>query len=416
MRYYLIAGEPSGDLHGANLMRGILKADADAVFRFWGGDMMAAAGGAQNLAKHYRDTSFFGIAEVVRNLPTILGQFGECRRDIERFAPDVLILIDYPGFNLRMARFAHERGIPVFYYIAPKVWAWKEWRVRQLRRYVDRLYTIFPFEGEYFRSKGIEPHFAGNPLADAIAARRPSFPSPGQFRRDHGLDSRPIVALLAGSRRSEIRANLKFMAHIARRMPDRQFVVAGVSWIERAEYDRMTRDMPVATVCDATYELLNISEAAVVTSGTATLETALLGIPELVVYGVPWIYEKLKPYVLKIPYVSLVNINLGRFAVRELIAGDFTEENVRREMRALLHDEDYTVRMRRDYAELRCLLGGDCGIPGAASLGSVALRLLHGVADGARCIGCFGCGLLGGCLGALCGFLCVLRALVGIRG
>ena len=283
MRYYLIAGEPSGDLHGANLMRGILKADADAVFRFWGGDMMAAAGGAQNLAKHYRDTSFFGIAEVVRNLPTILGQFGECRRDIERFAPDVLILIDYPGFNLRMARFAHERGIPVFYYIAPKVWAWKEWRVRQLRRYVDRLYTIFPFEGEYFRSKGIEPHFAGNPLADAIAARRPSFPSPGQFRRDHGLDSRPIVALLAGSRRSEIRANLKFMAHIARRMPDRQFVVAGVSWIERAEYDRMTRDMPVATVCDATYELLSISEAAVVTSGTATLETALLGIPELVV-------------------------------------------------------------------------------------------------------------------------------------
>lgn len=357
MRYYLIAGEPSGDLHGANLMRGILKADADAVFRFWGGDMMAAAGGAQNLAKHYRNTSFFGIAEVVRNLPTILGQFGECRRDIERFAPDVLILIDYPGFNLRMARFAHERGIPVFYYIAPKVWAWKEWRVRQLRRYVDRLYTIFPFEGEYFRSKGIEPHFAGNPLADAIAARRPSFPSPGQFRRDHGLDSRPIVALLAGSRRSEIRANLKFMAHIARRMPDRQFVVAGVSWIERAEYDRMTRDMPVATVCDATYELLSISEAAVVTSGTATLETALLGIPELVVYGVPWIYEKLKPYVLKIPYVSLVNLNLGFEAVREMVEHNPSPAEAEAELRAILPGGARRESMLRDFDRLREMMG-----------------------------------------------------------
>ena len=357
MRYYLIAGEPSGDLHGANLMRGILKADTDAVFRFWGGDMMAAAGGAQNLAKHYRDTSFFGIAEVVRNLPTILGQFGECRRDIERFAPDVLILIDYPGFNLRMARFAHERGIPVYYYIAPKVWAWKEWRVRQLRRYVDRLYTIFPFEGEYFRSKGIEPHFAGNPLADAIAARRPSFPSPGQFRRAHGLDSRPIVALLAGSRRSEIRANLNFMAHIARRMPDRQFVVAGVSWIERAEYDRMTRDMPVATVCDATYELLSISEAAVVTSGTATLETALLGIPELVVYGVPWIYEKLKPYVLKIPYVSLVNLNLGFEAVREMVEHNPSPAEAEAELRAILPGGARRESMLRDFDRLREMMG-----------------------------------------------------------
>ena len=362
MRYYLIAGEPSGDLHGANLMRGILKADADAVFRFWGGDMMAAAGGAQNLAKHYRDTSFFGIAEVVRNLPTILGQFGECRRDIERFAPDVLILIDYPGFNLRMARFAHERCIPVFYYIAPKVWAWKEWRVRQLRRYVDRLYTIFPFEGEYFRSKGIEPHFAGNPLADAIAARRPSFPSPGQLRRDHGLDSRPIVALLAGSRAGEIRDNLPLMARLAERFPERQFVVAGVSWLDRALYERYMAGSSIRYVCDQTYETLAAAEAAVVTSGTATLETALLGIPEVVVYRTLWFQVKLRPYVLKVPWVSLVNLNLGRDAVRELIQSDLDITAAERELRAILEGGSRRQRMLDDFDQLRRIIGG----PGAS--------------------------------------------------
>lgn len=357
MKYYLIAGEPSGDLHGANLMRGILKADPGAVFRFWGGDMMAAAGGRDALAKHYRDTSFFGIAEVVRNLPTILRQFGECRRDVEAFAPDVLILIDYPGFNMRMARFAHERGLRVFYYIAPKVWAWKEWRVRQLRRYVDRLYTIFPFESGYFRSKGIEPHFEGNPLVDAIARRRRDFPSDGEFRRSHGLDRRPIVALLAGSRRSEIRANLRFMAEIARRIPDRQFVVAGVSWIDRAEYERITEGMPVAAVCDATYELLSISEAAVVTSGTATLETALLGVPEVVVYGVPWIYEKLKPYMLKIPYVSLVNLNLGFEAVREIVQSNPSAAEAEAELRSILVGGSRRAAMQESFDRLRRMMG-----------------------------------------------------------
>lgn len=357
MRYYLIAGEPSGDLHGANLMRGILKADPAAAFRFWGGDMMAAAGGRANLAKHYRDASFFGFAEVVRNLPTILGQFGECRRDIEAFRPDVLILIDYPGFNLRMARFAHGRGIPVYYYIAPKVWAWKERRVKQLRRYVDRLYTIFPFEQGYFRAKGIEPRFHGNPLVDAIAARRASFPSDEEFRRTHGLDARPIVALLAGSRRSEIRANLRFMAEIARRIPDRQFVVAGVSWIERAEYDRITEGMPVTTVCDATYELLAAAEAAVVTSGTATLETALIGTPEVVVYGIPWLYEKLKPLVLKIPYVSLVNLNLGFEAVREMVCHNPSPAEAETELRAILTGGAERGRMLRDFDRLRAIMG-----------------------------------------------------------
>lgn len=358
MRYYLIAGEPSGDLHGANLMRGLAKADPEAEFRFWGGDMMAEAGGAANLVKHYRETSFFGIANVLANLGTIARQMRECREDLLRFAPDVLILIDYPGFNVKMAEFAHRHGLRVFYYIAPKVWAWKEWRVKALRRFVDRLYIIFPFEREYFSGKGIDAAFEGNPLLDAIARRRESFPSDGEFRRANGLDDRPVVALLAGSRRSEIRTNLRFMAELAERVPDRQFVVAGVSWIDRAEYDRCTAGTAVRYVFDRTYELLNISEAAVVTSGTATLETALLDVPEVVVYGVPWLYEKLKPYVLKIPYVSLVNLNLGREAVREIVQCRPKVEYAEAELRAVLEGGAERGRMKADFAELRSIMGG----------------------------------------------------------
>ncbi len=359
MRYYLIAGEPSGDLHGANLMRGLAKADPDAEFRFWGGDMMAEAGGAANLVKHYRETSFFGIADVLANLGTIARQMRECREDVLRFAPDVLILIDYPGFNVKMAEFAHRHGLKVFYYIAPKVWAWKEWRVKALRRFVDRLYIIFPFEKEYFRLKGIDAAFEGNPLMDAIARRRESFPTAEEFRRANGLDDRPVVALLAGSRRSEIRTNLRFMAELAERIPDRQFVVAGVSWIDRAEYDRCTAGTAVRYVFDKTYELLAVAEAAVVTSGTATLETALLDVPEVVVYGVPWIYEKLKPYVLKIPYVSLVNLNLGREAVREIVRCRPKAESAEAELRAVLEGGAERERMKADFAELRRIIGGD---------------------------------------------------------
>ena len=359
MRYYLIAGEPSGDLHGANLMRGLAKADPEAEFRFWGGDMMAEAGGAANLVKHYRETSFFGIADVLANLGTIARQMRECREDVLRFAPDVLILIDYPGFNVKMAEFAHRHGLKVFYYIAPKLWAWKEWRVKALRRFVDRLYIIFPFEKEYFRRKGIDAAFEGNPLMDAIARRRESFPSAEEFRRENGLDGRPAVALLAGSRRSEIRANLRFMAELAERIPDRQFVVAGVSWIDRAEYDRCTAGTAVRYVFDKTYELLAVAEAAVVTSGTATLETALLDVPEVVVYGVPWIYEKLKPYVLKIPYVSLVNLNLGREAVREIVQCRPSVEYAEAELRAVLEGGAERERMKADFAELRRIIGGD---------------------------------------------------------
>ncbi len=359
MKYYIIAGEPSGDLHGSNLMRGILKADAQAQFRFWGGDLMAEVGGRANLDKHYRDTSFFGIAQVLRNLHKIFGQITECKRDVEAFDPDVIILIDYPSFNMRIAEWAHERGRRVFYYIAPKVWAWKEFRVRGLRKYVDRLYTIFPFETAYFRSKGIDPVFKGNPLMDSIAQRRPQLPSHEEFAAENGLDSRPIVALLAGSRRSEIEENLPDMVALAKRFPTHQFVVTGVSWLDRGVYDRIIADSPVRYVCDRTYETLNIAEAAVVTSGTATLETALMNIPEMVLYHVPWLYEILRPYVLKIPYVSLVNINLGREAVREIVASRFDADAAAAELRSILAGGSKRAAMLADFEALRSIIGGE---------------------------------------------------------
>ena len=310
MKYYLIAGEPSGDLHGANLIRGLQKADPGAEFRFWGGDCMAAAGGAENLRKHYRETSFFGIVQVLKNLGTIRRQMRECQADVAEFAPDVLILVDYPGFNMKMARWAKEHGIRTFYYIAPKVWAWREWRVKAIRRYVDRLFIIFPFERTYFPKHGITPVFEGNPLVDAIEARRTTLPTPEEFRL----------------------------------------------------YEQYTAGSDIRYVCDQTYETLAAAEAAVVTSGTATLETALLGIPEVVVYRTVWWQVWLRPYVLKVPWVSLVNLNLGREAVAEIIQSDFSVDRAERELRAILHGGSKRGKMLADFGELKTIIGG----PGAS--------------------------------------------------
>lgn len=362
MKYYLIAGEPSGDLHGANLIEGLKLSDPQAGFRFWGGDKMAEAGGAENLRKHYRETSFFGIVQVIRNYGTIRRQIRECKEDILAYAPDVLILIDYPGFNMRMAEFAHRHGIRTFYYIAPKVWAWREWRVRSIQKYVDRLFVIFPFECKYFPKHGIEPVFEGNPLVDAIEHRRKSLPSREEFVAEHGLDERPIVALLAGSRRGEIADNLPMMADLARQFPGMQFVVAGVPWIDRALYAKAIGDAPVRYLCDCTYELLHSASAAIVTSGTATLETALFGVPEVVVYRTLWINIKLRPYVLKVPYVSLVNLNLGRESVREIIQSGYDTAEAAAELRAILPGGGKRQRMLDDFDELRRIIGG----PGAS--------------------------------------------------
>ena len=359
MKYYVIAGEPSGDLHGGKLMREIAKEDAEAKFRFCGGDLMAATAGEQSMLYHYKQMSFFGFVQVSMNLKTILTQMDSVKEDIERFNPDVIILIDYPAFNIRIAKWAKSRGIKVYYYIAPKVWAWKERRVKSLRKYVDRLYTIFPFETEYFRGHGIEPHFFGNPLVDDIAERRATLSSKEQFIAECGLDGRPIVALLAGSRISEINANLPDMIALSREFPDYQFVVTAVPWIDKAIYDKYIAGSPVCYVNNRTQQTLAHSVAAVVTSGTATLETALMGIPEVVLYHVPWLYEKLKPYFLRIPYISLVNINLGRESVKELVRANLKMEEATKELRAILPNGKERERMLRDFAELSQMIGGE---------------------------------------------------------
>ena len=362
MKYFLIAGEPSGDLHGANLIKGLRKADPAAEFRFWGGDLMAAAGGAQNLCKHYRETSFFGVVQVLRNFGTIRRQMRECREEVAAWQPDVLILVDYPGFNMKMARWAHARGIRTFYYIAPKVWASREGRIRALRRDVDRLFVIFPFECDYFPRHGIEPLFEGNPLVDALEARRAALPTPEEFRRRNGLDPRPIIALLAGSRRSEIRKNLPLMARLAQRFEGWQFVVAEVSWLDRALYEEAAAGSGIRYVCDQTYEVLLAAEAAVVTSGTATLETALLGTPEVVVYRLPAIEYRCMPLVVRCPWISLVNLNLGRESVAEVLQSSLDTARAERELRAILPGGEKRERMLADFRELRTIIGG----PGAS--------------------------------------------------
>ncbi|OUN60533.1 lipid-A-disaccharide synthase [Alistipes sp. An66] len=362
MKYYLIAGEPSGDLHGANLIRGLRKADPDAQFRFWGGDLMADAGGKTNLRKHYRETSFFGVVQVLRNLGTIRRQMRECQDDIAAFAPDVVILVDYPGFNMKIARWAHEHGLRTFYYIAPKVWASREGRIKGIQRYVDRLFVIFPFECDYFPKHGIEPVFEGNPLVDALEARRGSLPAPEEFRRRNGLDSRPIIALLAGSRRSEIRKNMPLMARLAERFPGHQFVVAGVPWLDPALYEEHIAGSPIRYVCDQTYETLAAAEAAVVASGTATLETALLGIPEVVVYRLAPLEYYGMPLVVRCPWVSLVNLNLRREAVAEVLQSNLDITRAERELRAILPGGERRERMLEDFKELRSVIGG----PGAS--------------------------------------------------
>ena len=267
MKYYIIAGEASGDLHGSNLMKGLLKADPEAQFRFWGGDRMAEVGGADNLVKHYKKTSFFGVTEVLRNLRTIFSQLDECKKDLVAYGPDVLICVDYPGFNFKVAKFAHNKGIRTFYYISPKVWAWKERRVERIRKYVDRLFIIFPFEVDYFRQKGIEAIYEGNPIMDSIAQTLAVVPPREEFCRLNGLSDKPIVALLAGSRTSEVKRNLAFMTALAAEFPDHQFVVAGVSWLDRGLYDKFLAGSTVKCVTDQTYGLLRYAEGAVVCSG-----------------------------------------------------------------------------------------------------------------------------------------------------
>ncbi len=358
MRYYIIAGEASGDLHGANLMKGLLKSDPQAEFRFWGGDRMAEVGGAKNLVRHYKTASFFGLMGVISHLPEVLRQLKECKLDVAEYNPDVLILVDYPGFNFKIAKFAHRVGIRVFYYISPKVWAWKEGRVKFLKKYVDRLFIIFPFEVEYFRERGIEAVYEGNPLVDEIEEKRREMPARGEFLRRNGLpDDKPVVALLAGSRRSEVRYNLPFMVALARRFPQYRFVIAGVGWLERGIYDEIVGSGDIGFVCDQTYTLLEYAEAAVVTSGTATLETALIGTPEMVCYKSDGFSMWIARIVVRVRFISLVNIIMNREVVRELLQWDMKMPVAEAELKAILPGGGKREKMLADFAGLREMLG-----------------------------------------------------------
>lgn len=359
MKYYVIAGEASGDLHGSNLMKGILKADSEAQFRFWGGDRMAEVGGVENLVKHYKKTSFFGVTEVLRNLPTIFSQLDECKRDLIAFAPDVLICVDYPGFNFKVAKFAHGKGIRTFYYISPKVWAWKERRVERIRRYVDKLFIIFPFEIEYFRQKGIEAIYEGNPIMDSIAQTLATVPAKSEFCAACGLDDRPIVALLAGSRTSEVKRNLAFMTALSKEFPEHQFVVAGVSWLDRGLYEKYLAGSDVKLVTDQTYGLLRYADGAVVCSGTATLETALIGTPEVVCYRMDEFSYRVARAFVRIGFISLVNIIMKREVVRELIQHDMTVANAAAELKAIMKGGAKHDQMMADYGELQAVVGGE---------------------------------------------------------
>ena len=357
MKYYLIAGEASGDLHGSNLIAGLKKADPKAVFRFWGGDKMAREGGIDSLAKHYKSTAFFGITQIVLNLRTILGQLKECKEDILRFKPDVVILIDYPGFNFKIAKFAHENGLKTFYYIAPKVWAWKEWRVKLIRKYITKLFIIFPFEVEYFKKHGIDAIYEGNPIMDAIESAKLSIPSKKEFCEANGLDANaPIIALLAGSRGSEIAYNLPFMVKLSERFSDYQFIVGGVSWLDKSLYSKILKGTSIKLVEDQTYSLLHSAEAAVVTSGTATLETAIIGTPEFICYRIDPISYAVARIFVKIKFISLVNIIMNREVVKELIQEDMTIDNAERELRAILPNGSKLEGMKQDFSELRGLL------------------------------------------------------------
>lgn len=359
MKYYIIAGEASGDLHGSNLMKGLLKADHEAQFRFWGGDRMAEVGGTDNLVKHYKKTSFFGVTEVLRNLRTIFSQLDECKKDLVAYGPDVLICVDYPGFNFKVAKFAHSKGIRTFYYISPKVWAWKERRVERIRKYVDRLFIIFPFEVDYFRQKGIEAIYEGNPIMDSIAQTLAVVPPREEFCRLNGLSDKPIVALLAGSRTSEVKRNLAFMTALAAEFPDHQFVVAGVSWLDRGLYDKFLAGSTVKCVTDQTYGLLRYAEGAVVCSGTATLETALIGTPEVVCYRMDEFSYRVARAFVKIGFISLVNIIMKREVVRELIQHDMTVANAATELRSIMEGGSKHAQMMGDYAELQAVVGGE---------------------------------------------------------
>ena len=384
MKYYIIAGEASGDLHGSNLMKGIYAEDRSADIRFWGGDLMSEVysghghqpendGGTcgGGLVRHYRDGAIMGFWEVLTHAGKLLGNVRFCKQDIRSWHPDVVILIDYPGFNFRIAEFAHKEGLKTFYYIAPKVWASREGRIRKLKAYVDRLYIVFPFEIPYFKDKGVKAEYLGNPLVDSIDGSKAMNETRQEFLERTGLEDRPIIALLAGSRKSEIGTMMPVLTEFAARIKalpeysDYQFVLAGAPARTMEDYsgyiskaDRKYGKTGIRVIFGETQSIVRHSEAAVVNSGTASLETVLLGTPQVVGYICNRLTYLIAKHIVKIRYISLGNLIVDRPAFRELIQDECNAANLVAEVRALIEDREYRSKMLGEYSAIREALGG----------------------------------------------------------
>ncbi|WP_288738537.1 lipid-A-disaccharide synthase [uncultured Parabacteroides sp.] len=359
MKYFLIAGEASGDLHASNLMAALKEKDPEADFRFFGGDLMQAVGGT--LVKHYREMAFMGFIPVLLNLRTILNNMKTCQEDIRKYQPDVVILIDYPGFNLKIAKFVKTvLHLPVYYYISPKIWAWKQYRIKDFRRYVDRMFCILPFETEFFRKLDYSVDYVGNPSVDSVAQYKEKQANrPDTFMADEGLPDKPILALLAGSRRQEIKDNLPTMLEVAAAYPDYQPVIAGAPGLEPEYYKQHIGNHPAKIVFGKTYDLLQHSRAALVTSGTATLETSLFRVPQVVCYYV--VAGPLASFIFRnffhTKYISLVNLIAGREVVQELFGARFSYQQIHDELGKILHDTAYRQQMLDGYDEIIQMLG-----------------------------------------------------------
>jgi len=362
MKYYIIAGEASGDLHGSNLIKELLKLDYHAQVRAWGGDLMNM-GGAE-IVKHYRDLAFMGFTEVVMNLRTILKNISFCKQDILEFKPDVIVLIDYPGFNLRIAEFAKKNNIKVVYYISPQIWAWKESRIKKIKKNVDEMLVILPFEKEFYAKHKMDVHFVGHPLIDAIQ----NFKKNSKFIECNDLNKKPLIALLPGSRRQEIDKILPIMLEAVEGLEDFQLVIAAAPSIEIEFYNAIINQRNVSIIQNETYNILNSATAALVTSGTATLETAIFGVPQVVCYkgGVVsyWLAKKL----IKVKYISLVNLIMDKPTVKEMIQDNCNSKDIRKELNQILFNKEIISELKIEMEKLKVLLGGSGASEKAAKL------------------------------------------------
>ena len=356
MKYYIIAGEASGDLHASNLMKALKVKDKNADFRVWGGDLMRDAGG--ELVMHYKDLAFMGFLEVLMNIFTILKNLSFCKKDIIDYNPDVLILVDYPGFNLRIAEFAHKKGFKVVYYISPQIWAWKQGRVKKIKKIVDKMIVILPFEKDFYKKFDMDVDFVGHPLLDAINAEK--YLPEQEFRKLNGLGDKPLIAILPGSRKQEVKKMLTVMLKVSPFFESHNFVICGVNTLGKGFYNEILKDnnySNVKIIFNNTHEVLHHSAAAMVTSGTATLETALIGTPEVVCYKGGKISYEIAKRVIKVKYISLVNLIMDKLVVKELIQDEFNVENLKNELSILLYDDNKRKQIEKDYRILREKLG-----------------------------------------------------------